>query len=97
MRKSKVVDWEKLSVAEYYSEMITPMKNNEQYIMSKLDRNAKSATDGKKGGGMGEAVSQTEKIRGWEDHMWDNEELCKRLKTNPGHGLTNDQLAASRE
>lgn len=61
----------KSSVAAYYQMILGTYKENENYTMAKLDKmQTMGAAKGKKS--MGDAVANTEKIRQWEEHTWNN-------------------------
>jgi hypothetical protein len=57
------------TVAKYYKSLISDFETNEKKIMDELDKLAKTAQGGKKGGSKQDAADGTEEIRSWKDHL----------------------------
>jgi len=62
--------------------------------MDELDKLAKSATGGKKGGSMSDAADGTEEIRQWKDHLQTRADLERDYQTNFDTGLPSEKIGA---
>ena len=78
------------SAAVFYQQMQTDIKQREMTTLAQCDSLIKGGQGAKnaQAGGMSDAVSSTEAIRTWKEHLMQAEDLAKKLDSDVKNGMT---------